>query len=73
MTEKELEKLIEDKYGAYPDDRPGVASKEQFLSENAWNKYCKKAIELMSLPKRDFLDRFPLLPISCGASLPLDE
>ena len=72
MTEQALEKLIIDKYGPYPDDRPGVASRKQFSSEGDWNEYCKKTLGLMTLPREDFLNRFPLLATWCGASTPLD-
>ena len=73
MTAQELENRIEEKYGPYPDDRPGVASRERFSSEREWNEYCEKTLELMTLPKDHFLNRFPVLAILCGASTPLDK
>ena len=74
MTEKELAKLIENKYGTYPDNLPGVAARSRF-SESEWNKYCQLTTDLLNsnLSDKEFFNRFLVLPIWCGASTPPDE
>ena len=75
MTEKELKKLVEDKYGAYPDDMPWVVSKDRFFYEKDWDEYCRKTVELLNdnLSAKEFSDGMFLLNDFFGVSLPLDD
>ena len=73
MTEKELEKLIKEKYGAFPDG-VGVMAKEHFDSRDDWNEYCRKTIDMLNLnaPKAKFFDFFSAPYLWCNVPLPPD-
>ena len=73
MTEKELENLIEAKYGAFPDDEK-VMSKNHFDSEADWDDYCQKTIDLLNsnVSKADFFAFFGAPFLWCNVPLPSD-
>ena len=73
MTEKDLEKLIKDKYGAFPDDER-VMSKDHFDSEADWNDYCQKTVELLNsnISKSKFFDFWGAPFLWCNVPLPSD-
>ena len=75
MTEEDLKKLVESKYGPYPDNVPWVVSKERFFPDSEWDEYCQKTMELLGndLSAKEFSNGMFLLNDIFGVSLPLDN
>ena len=70
MTEKELYKLILQKYSKKTADFLAKEIREHF-EDNYWDNYCNAIIELMNknYPEEEFINYAFVLPMKCGGVL----
>ena len=71
MTEKELNKIISQKYSEETANQFANEQKEYFADENCWDNYCQAVIELMNknYSEDEFIDYAFVLPRKHGRML----